>query len=399
MRIVKRSDRKAWIFMSRKKWLPMIGITILLCAACGKEQVPAVNQESTEEVQESLQQTTEESADPVQVRIYFSRIGEMGLESAEETLNVLRPENIISHLSLHNITSIDTKVNSFSEEKKNGKKILYLDLTKAYGEYVNTMNEQSEELILAALSKTFLEAYDADGLMLTVEGKPLTTAHQTYHAPLTGELAATEEERAEKEETAESVEYTVERKEMQEGEQLKIAYPVIGGLADADVEELFNRKITDYIYAMYDAENTRLLTCDYEITWQDETSLSVILRGSLDLKGNSHVNQFATAFNFDFVREDNNRLADLEDVEKIAEKLASFEDCELLGEISRNEFEEMLNKHFPNLSDSLSQFDFDFKNILLVTPGYSYQTEKGIGLILPLTGERWDYMEVRVNNL
>ena len=113
MRIVKRSDRKAWIFMSRKKWLPMIGITILLCAACGKEQVPAVNQESTEEVQESLQQTTEESADPVQVRIYFSRIGEMGLESAEETLNGLRPENIISHLSLHNITSIDTKVNSF----------------------------------------------------------------------------------------------------------------------------------------------------------------------------------------------------------------------------------------------------------------------------------------------
>lgn len=397
MRIVKRSDRKAWIFMSRKKWLPMIGITILLCAACGKEQVPAVNQESTEEVQESLQQTTEESADPVQVRIYFSRIGEMGLESAEETLNGLRPENIISHLSLHNITSIDTKVNSFSEEKENGKKILYLDLTKAYGEYVNTMNEQSEELILAALTKTFLEAYDADGLMLTVEGKLLTTSHQTYHAPLTGELAATEEERAEKEETAESVEYTVERKEMQEGEQLKIAYPVIGGLAD--VEELFNRKITDYIYAMYDAENTRLLTCDYEITWQDETSLSVVLRGSLDLKGNSHVNQFATAFNFDFVRKDNNRLADLEDVEKIAEKLASFEDCELLGEISRNEFEEMLNKHFPNLSASLSQFDFDFKNILLVTPGYSYQTEKGIGLILPLTGERWDYMEVRVNNL
>lgn len=379
--------------------MPMIGITILLCAACGKEQIPAVNQESTEEVQESLQQTMEESAEPVQVRIYFSRIGEMGLESAEETLNGLRPENIISHLSLHNITSIDTKVNSFSEEKENGKKILYLDLTKAYSEYVNTMNEQSEELILTALSKTFLEAYDADGLMLTVEGKALTTAHRTYDAPLTGELAFTEEESAEKEESVEPVEYTVERKEVQEGEQLQIAYPVIGSLADPEVEALFNGKITDYIYAMFDAENTNLLTCDYEITWQDETSLSVILRGSLDLKGNSHVNQFATAFNFDFVREDNNRLADVEDVEKIAEKLTSFEDCELLDDISQNEFEEILNKHFPNLSDSLSQFDFDFKNILLVTPGYSYRTEEGIGLILPLTGENWDYVEVRVNNL
>ncbi len=71
--------------MSKKKWLPIMGIIILLCAACGKEQIPAVNQqESTEEVQETLQQTTEESAEPVSVRIYFSRIGGMGLESAEE---------------------------------------------------------------------------------------------------------------------------------------------------------------------------------------------------------------------------------------------------------------------------------------------------------------------------
>ena len=141
------------------------------------------------------------------------------------------------------------------------------------------------------------------------------------------------------------------------------------------------------------------MTCDYEVTWQDETSLSVILRGSLDLKGNSRINQFATAFNFDFVRGDNNRLADMVDVETMVEKLTSFKDCELVNEMSQEEFEEMLSKHFPNLSDSLSQFDFDFKNILLVTPGYSYRTEDGIGLILPLTGEDRDYMEIRVNNL
>lgn len=87
------------------------------------------------------------------------------------------------------------------------------------------------------------------------------------------------------------------------------------------------------------------------------------------------------------------------DVETMVEKLTSFKDCELVNEMSQEEFEEMLSKHFPNLSDSLSQFDFDFKNILLVTPGYSYRTEDGIGLILPLTGGDRDYMEIRVNNL
>lgn len=130
--------------MSKKTWLPLLGITILLCTACGQKEIPAVNQEPTEENRESVQQMTEESAEPVQVRIYFSRIGESGLESAEETISGLRPENLLSHLGLHNIVSIDTKVNSFSEEEAKGKKILYLDLTKQYGEYVNTMNEQSE---------------------------------------------------------------------------------------------------------------------------------------------------------------------------------------------------------------------------------------------------------------
>lgn len=385
--------------MSKKKWWPLFGITILLCAACGQNQIPAVNQESTEEIQESVQQVAGESAEPVQVRIYFSRMGAIGLESADETINGLRPENIVTHLGMHNIVSIDTKVNSFSEEKANGKKILYLDLTKQYSEYVNTMNEQSEEILLAALSKTFLEAYGADEFMLTVDGKALTTAHHTYDFPLTEEFASEKEESTESEETTEQSTYTVERVEEQDDEHLQIAYPVITGLDDQDMETLFNEKITDYIYAMYDPENTNLLTCDYDVTWRDETNLSIVLRGTLELKGSTHVYQFATAFNFDFIKGDNTRLADLENVEKIAEKLTAFEDCQLVGEVSREEFEEMLTKYFPNLSETLSQFDFDFKNILQVTPGYSYRTEDGIGLILPLTGENWDYLEICVKNL
>lgn len=234
--------------------------------------------------------------------------------------------------------------------------------------------------------------------MLTVDGKALTTAHHTYDFPLTEEFASEKEETAESEETSEQISYTVERVEEQDDEHLQIAYPMITGLEDQNMEILFNAKMADYLYAMYDPENTNLLTCDYEVTWQDETSLSIVLRGTLDLKGSTHVYQFATAFNFDFVRGENTRLADWADVDQIAEKLTDFEDCRLVGEMSREEFEEMLTKHFPNLNETLYQFDFDFKNILLATPGYSYRTEDGIGLILPLTGESWDYLEICVTN-
>ena len=60
-----------------------------------------------------------------------------------------------------------------------------LDLSGAFGEYVKTMGESGEKVVMAALTNTFLENYGADGLVLTVEGEVLETRHASYGEELT----------------------------------------------------------------------------------------------------------------------------------------------------------------------------------------------------------------------
>jgi len=161
-----------------KKLYPLLLAALLLCTACRMEEVPAVELDTAEETMAYESGETESEA--VQVRIYYCPIGTGGLEVASEEMASLTPESILTHLSRHNIVSIDTKVEKFREEQGEKEKILHLDLTKDFGEYLNTMGMQSEEIIMAALTNTFLDAYEADGIVVTVEGKTLKTTNYEY---------------------------------------------------------------------------------------------------------------------------------------------------------------------------------------------------------------------------
>ena len=66
-----------------------------------------------------------------------------------------------------------------------GKVRVALDLNSKFEKYLQTMAEKSEEIILASVTNTFLDNYDADELLLTVEGMPLKTSHNTYKEPFT----------------------------------------------------------------------------------------------------------------------------------------------------------------------------------------------------------------------
>ena len=67
-----------------------------------------------------------------------------------------------------------------AEELEDGEQILHLDLSKAAGEYLKTMSREAECIILASVVNTFLENYEADGVFIAVNGKPLTTKNAEY---------------------------------------------------------------------------------------------------------------------------------------------------------------------------------------------------------------------------
>ena len=125
----------------------------------------------------------EETLDQVEATIYYGNGASDKLNTEVSTMEELTAENLISALSGHNIVSLGTKVNSFEEEEGTRGKALHLDLDKAFREYLKTMNKESEKIILASVTATFLEAYDAESITITVDGKVLETNHNTYEEP------------------------------------------------------------------------------------------------------------------------------------------------------------------------------------------------------------------------
>lgn len=108
--------------------------------------------------------------------VYYGDGGSVALK--EETIEVktVTPDELIGTLAKHNILSLDTKILSFGQENE----MLYLDLSKAAGEYLRTMSREAECIIVAAVANTFLRNYDADAIYIMVEGEALATSNAVY---------------------------------------------------------------------------------------------------------------------------------------------------------------------------------------------------------------------------
>lgn len=167
------------------------------------EQAQALEEEISAETAEQ-----EEIEPKMEAVICYGR--DWGSDLTRETVQVseITPEALLSALARHNIVPLfDTRVLSAQEKEQDGKKVLCLDLSEAFGEYVKTMSEEAECIIVASVVNTFLANYDVDAVYLTVEGKTFESSNAAYTETLadctpmelktllmTGEAVETEEQ-------------------------------------------------------------------------------------------------------------------------------------------------------------------------------------------------------------
>lgn len=184
--------------VKKRKWAGLVMLlAVFVCAACdGRDNVgtefaePAEaeeNQSGTEQeiIERETERETETEEQETELTIYYSNETADGLEAELVTVTELKPEIIIGYLAKHNIVAIDTKVNTFFIEEDGDRKVIRMDLSEAFGEYINTMGTSGEAVIMTALTNTFLEAYEADSMKLLVDGKVLETGHAVYEEELT----------------------------------------------------------------------------------------------------------------------------------------------------------------------------------------------------------------------
>lgn len=110
-----------------------------------------------------------------EVNIYTGNENADGFEVTQAKIR-LSAKNLVKTLKKNQAVATDVKVKSF---KDNGE-IIHLDLNQAYADDVSSSGTAGEYIKIGSVVNTFLDAYDASMMTITVEGKAWETGHNVY---------------------------------------------------------------------------------------------------------------------------------------------------------------------------------------------------------------------------
>lgn len=101
--------------------------------------------------------------------------------AAEQTdLPGLTPEALIAALAAKGVLLGETKVQHFSIHESDGQKLVDLDLSAEYLERILSLGTAGEYAAVGSVCNTFLDAYDADQIKITVDGSGFESGHAEY---------------------------------------------------------------------------------------------------------------------------------------------------------------------------------------------------------------------------
>ena len=321
----------------------------------------------------------------VLVTIYYGNAQADGLEQKEVEISALTPESLIGQLAVMNVVSIDTKVNSFSQEGT----MLKLDLSKGFESYLNMMGTSGEYIVMGGVVNTFLDAYDAESIQITVEGNVLETGHASYVSPLTFFETGSANEPEEASQTKEPVKYRM-TDEVYEKEGVTIYYPQFVDMSDPTLEKEWNETIRQIAIESIIAEDTEDIAytdckVDYEIASCDTKFVSFVFR----ITGAGPEVRDTFAISFDMVDRKIVRMADFADaLSEVVNNLANSGYYRILNkDIDREEFDEIMKPASPSADEyreEFKQYDYDMADLTRRPYGTSYIKDGNLVIIMDM---------------
>lgn len=388
----------------KKRLVVRLGMmTVVMLGACGcakqtsqtMSTYESVELESVEDV--TIEQSFEESYEISKMIVYYPDLSGRKLGVADSGTVRLSPEAIMNELAIYEVVPEKCEIVSFSMKEEKGK-ILYLNLTKEYKDFLEKKTEENDDGYLAeqaylyAMVNTFLDAYHADGMRITIEGGNLNTAFSTYddlivYSDPSFVLRSREQDVYE----ISDCEYT-----SPDGTFYAV-YPQFRNVENGSLLAPFNQLIQNYVEKQERIQEEGNVTICYETAYQSEEQVSLILRGE-NQSGNGK-RRFVATFNFDFTNGTVLRLKDISDLGHIIEclELGSQYSIEADSQVSSEQIKDYLSVAVDeNLMMELLDYDFELGNDAMEPAGFSYVSPNGeIVLCLRVPEELGDYVELR----
>lgn len=373
-----------------KKWTEylLLGVICICITGCGKKETGSEllteMKEAVEPVKETVEPVVEKTAEGISLHIYS------GDEQAE---NIIREtvcvdevteqvvmEKVVSALEMDKAVALK----SISFGMHGGDKVVMLDLNQAFADYVKKMSASGEYIVMGSLADTFLDCYQCDLMLVTVEGKVLDTGRDVYEEYL---------------EMYPFVEAPYRIQEMQLGEgDMKISCPQIEGLEDANIQGKWNRIFLGTEEQVMDAwDGSGKFEVAYEVKTMTADVLSILMNGYF-YGDDEHPYNFKYTYNVDLNTGESIRLKDHVDVEKLAENMFAGTGY-YVDEALAPHFVERLDAIYesPNaLARSFAGYDYSEDGS---TPyGYSYIADGKVWICMEVPHELGDYIEVELDS-
>jgi hypothetical protein len=147
-----------------------------------QENQEVTNGEPEESTNDSSHEEAPQEEGSVSIPIYQSNEEGDGLISRDETIEYLTAENVLGALIDHGELSSGIRVLNFSESSVNGQRLIELDLSREFNDFIAAQGSWGEFVVIGSVVNTFLSAFSAESIIITVGGNPLATPHM-------GELA------------------------------------------------------------------------------------------------------------------------------------------------------------------------------------------------------------------
>lgn len=362
-------------------WLMTLLMTALLTGCASDTTMVQVPEETVQTPEEAP--ASEEEQEPVSVTIYYSNMQADGFAQKEVEIEGLTAENIIEELAVVNVVSIDTEVNSFEQDGKS----LKLDLSKGFSQYINMMGTSGEYIVMGGLVNTFLTAYDAEDIMITVNGETLETGHAVYEKPLTFFENLTTEDETEQEETKSPVSYRLKDEVYQQARGTEIYYPQFCDMTDASLQEQWNAAIREITVGAAEKMDSdyESYQIDYRIASCDTEFVSFVFTSEVNAYG--HLAKDVYAISFDLVERKNVRLSDWgEAVDTAAYNLANHGYYKILSDdVDRETYDEYMKTaelSADEFKKDFLQYDYDLEDLNKEPLGTSYVEDGELILIM-----------------
>ena len=150
----------------------------------GKEEEEEKETQGNDKISESDEKKESKSETEIKkevtISVFYSNDDATAFTADMVKIKELTPENVLNALADNGVIDKGIKINKFEVSEVDGMQSIDIDFDQKFKEYIMSCGSTQEYYVIGGICDTFIKAYQADRIKITVDGNCLETGHNDY---------------------------------------------------------------------------------------------------------------------------------------------------------------------------------------------------------------------------